>query len=194
MNQPALRLARPEKLPAPRTGDDSLQVLSQAIDGLAPPAHRLLARRLRRPPPRPGQPHRPGPTAPAPSRPPRARPGTHLGPDRRAPEHHCRHSGTPLPEQTMINLTRITGIMPHTARQVARCRNRSQAPSTGSPADADGLRQVCRQDRHLTLSDVRVRGERSPSRRSGLEPVPSIWSTEAMDAIQRKSRFIQLVR
>jgi len=35
MNQPALRLARPGQLPAPRTGDDSLQVLSQAIDDLA---------------------------------------------------------------------------------------------------------------------------------------------------------------
>ena len=35
MNQPALRLARPGQLPAPRTGDDSLQVLNQAIDDLA---------------------------------------------------------------------------------------------------------------------------------------------------------------
>ncbi|HYB18888.1 MAG TPA: hypothetical protein VEF71_25950 [Streptosporangiaceae bacterium] len=35
MNQPALRLARPGQLPAPRTGDDSLQVLSQAINDLA---------------------------------------------------------------------------------------------------------------------------------------------------------------
>jgi hypothetical protein len=35
MNQPALRLARPGQLPAPRTGHDSLQVLSQAIDDLA---------------------------------------------------------------------------------------------------------------------------------------------------------------
>jgi hypothetical protein len=35
MNQPALRLTRPGQLPAPRIGDDSLQVLSQAIDDLA---------------------------------------------------------------------------------------------------------------------------------------------------------------
>jgi hypothetical protein len=35
MNQPALRLARPGQLPAPRTGGDSLAVLNQAIDDLA---------------------------------------------------------------------------------------------------------------------------------------------------------------
>jgi hypothetical protein len=35
MNQPALRLTRPGQLPAPRTDDDSLDVLSQAIDDLA---------------------------------------------------------------------------------------------------------------------------------------------------------------
>ena len=35
MSQPALRLTRPGELPAPRTGDDSLAVLSQAIDDLA---------------------------------------------------------------------------------------------------------------------------------------------------------------
>ena len=35
MNQPALRLTRPGELPAPTTGDDSLTVLSQAIDDLA---------------------------------------------------------------------------------------------------------------------------------------------------------------
>jgi hypothetical protein len=35
MNQPALRLTRPGQLPAPVTGDDSLQVLNQAIDDLA---------------------------------------------------------------------------------------------------------------------------------------------------------------
>ncbi len=32
MNPPPLRLARPGQLPAPATGDDSLHVLSQAID------------------------------------------------------------------------------------------------------------------------------------------------------------------
>ncbi len=35
MNRPALHLTRPGQLPAPRTGDDSLDVLSQAIDNLA---------------------------------------------------------------------------------------------------------------------------------------------------------------
>ena len=37
MNQPAPRPTRPGQLPAPRTGDDSLQILSQAIDSLAQP-------------------------------------------------------------------------------------------------------------------------------------------------------------
>jgi hypothetical protein len=35
MNQPALRLTQPGQLPAPRTDNDSLDVLSQAIDDLA---------------------------------------------------------------------------------------------------------------------------------------------------------------
>jgi hypothetical protein len=35
MNRPPLHLARPGQLPAPATGDDSLHVLSQAIDNLA---------------------------------------------------------------------------------------------------------------------------------------------------------------
>jgi hypothetical protein len=35
MNRPPLRLARPGQLPPPVTGDDSLQVLSEAIDQLA---------------------------------------------------------------------------------------------------------------------------------------------------------------
>jgi hypothetical protein len=35
MNRPPLRLARPGQLPAPATGDDSLQVLTDAIDQLA---------------------------------------------------------------------------------------------------------------------------------------------------------------
>jgi hypothetical protein len=35
MNQPALRLTRPGQPPTPRTGDDSLAVLNQAIDDLA---------------------------------------------------------------------------------------------------------------------------------------------------------------
>jgi hypothetical protein len=35
MTRPALRLARPGQLPAPATGDDSLAVLTDAIDALA---------------------------------------------------------------------------------------------------------------------------------------------------------------
>ncbi len=35
MNQPGLRLTLPGQLPAPATGDDSLQVLTEAIDSLA---------------------------------------------------------------------------------------------------------------------------------------------------------------
>jgi len=35
MTRPPLRLARPGQLPAPATGDDSLAVLSEAIDNLA---------------------------------------------------------------------------------------------------------------------------------------------------------------
>jgi hypothetical protein len=35
MNPPALRLTRPRQLPAPATGEDSLQILNQAIDDLA---------------------------------------------------------------------------------------------------------------------------------------------------------------
>ncbi len=35
MTRPSLRLARPGQLPAPATGDDSLHVLTEAIDQLA---------------------------------------------------------------------------------------------------------------------------------------------------------------
>jgi hypothetical protein len=35
MNRPPLRLARPGQLPAPATGDDTLQILTDAIDQLA---------------------------------------------------------------------------------------------------------------------------------------------------------------
>jgi hypothetical protein len=35
MNHPPLRLTRPGQLPAPATGDDSLEILSEAIDSLA---------------------------------------------------------------------------------------------------------------------------------------------------------------
>ena len=63
-----------------------------------PAAHPLLARRLRRPAARPDQPDRPGRTAPAPSRPRRPRPGTHLDPDRRAPQHQRRQGQAGEPE------------------------------------------------------------------------------------------------
>ncbi len=35
MNRPPLHLTRPGQLPAPVTGDDSLEILSQAIESLA---------------------------------------------------------------------------------------------------------------------------------------------------------------
>lgn len=35
MNRPPLRLTRPGRLPAPRADEDSLQVLTEAIDSLA---------------------------------------------------------------------------------------------------------------------------------------------------------------
>jgi hypothetical protein len=35
MNRPPLRLTRPGQLPAPATGEDSLQILSEAADSLA---------------------------------------------------------------------------------------------------------------------------------------------------------------
>jgi hypothetical protein len=35
MSRPPLHLARPGQLPAPRTGHDSLQILTEAIDSLA---------------------------------------------------------------------------------------------------------------------------------------------------------------
>jgi hypothetical protein len=35
MNRPAVRLTRPGQLPSPRVDDDSLDVISQAIDSLA---------------------------------------------------------------------------------------------------------------------------------------------------------------
>jgi hypothetical protein len=35
MNRPALRLTHPGQLPAPCTGDDSLQILTGAVDNLA---------------------------------------------------------------------------------------------------------------------------------------------------------------
>jgi hypothetical protein len=113
MNRPPLQLARPGQLPAPRTGHDSLQILTEAIDSLARQRtaywlgdsgvrlHALASLITQ------------SPAAPAPGRPRRPRPGTHLDPDRRTPQHQPRHSGTPLPEQAMINLTRITGIMPN---------------------------------------------------------------------------------
>jgi hypothetical protein len=114
MNRPALRLARPGQLPAPATGDDSLQALNQAIDDLArlrtaywlgdSAVHLHALASLT------AQAEQLLPEA----RPPRPRPGTDLGPDRRAPGHHRGHRGTPLPEQAMIHLTKMTCIMPLT--------------------------------------------------------------------------------
>jgi hypothetical protein len=91
MNHPSLYLARPGQLPAPSTGQDSLQVLTDAIDALArqrtaywlgdsavhlhaltsliAQAQQLLPEAVHGAP----------------------RPGTHLDPDRRAPRHHRRH-------------------------------------------------------------------------------------------------------
>jgi hypothetical protein len=116
MNRPPPHLARPGQLPAPATGDDSLQVLTDAIDSparqrtaywlgdsavrrhaltsLIAQARQLLPQAVHDAP----------------------RPGTHLGPDRRAPQHHRRNRGTPLPEQATITLTTITRIMPLVVR------------------------------------------------------------------------------
>jgi hypothetical protein len=113
---PALRLPAPASCPhppprrQPRTSSAKRSMPS-------PAAHHLLARRLRRPPARPGQPHRPSrtPAAPTPSTTPATR--THLAPDRPATQHRRRYRGPPLPEPAyMINLTRITHIMPLSAR------------------------------------------------------------------------------
>jgi hypothetical protein len=111
MKRSPLRPAHPGQLPAPVTTDDSLAVLTDAIDHLArlrtaywlgdsavrlhaltsliAQAEQLLPQAVHD-----------------------ARPGTHLDPDRRAPRHHRHHRSTPLPEQRMINLTTITRIMP----------------------------------------------------------------------------------
>jgi hypothetical protein len=117
MTRPPLRLARPGQLPAPATGDDSLQILNEAIDRLAAlrtpywlgdSAVRLHALASLIAQAQQGRPRCP-------------RSGTHLGPHRRVAQHHRRHCGTPLPEQAMIHLTRITGIMPMSGRQRGAC-------------------------------------------------------------------------
>jgi len=115
MNRP-LRLTRPGQLPAPATGDDSLQVLTEAIDQLA---------RLRTP-------YWLGDSAV------RLHALTSLiaQAEQLLPDavHDARDQeltwtqigellnttaatgGAPLPKQAMINLTTITGIMPMSGR------------------------------------------------------------------------------
>ena len=116
MTRPRLRLARPGQLPAPATGQDSLQVLDEAIDQLA---------RLRTP-------CWPGDSgvrlhalasliAQAQQLLPEAVHDARdqeltWAPDRRAPQHHRHHRCTPLPRKAVIHLTRITGIMPMSER------------------------------------------------------------------------------
>jgi hypothetical protein len=117
MNQPTLRVTRPGQLPASRTSDDSLLVLNQAIDDLA---RQRTAYWL-------------GDSA------------VHLHAlasliaqaEQLLPQavHHALDqeltwaqigellnatatTAAPLPEQDMINLTRITGIMQMSARRV----------------------------------------------------------------------------
>ena len=115
MNRPPLRLTRPGQLPAPATGNDSLHALTEAIGNLARQRtpywlgdsavhlHALASLIANRTTPAPGHRRRP-------------RPETHLDPDRRTPRHHRRNRSTPLQEQAMTNLTRITGIMLLTER------------------------------------------------------------------------------
>lgn len=69
------------------------------------------------------------------------RPGTQLGPDRRAPQHHRSHGSPPLPELPAINLTRITRIMPEIAHvllalRCARKGNSGMAAGLGPKANA----------------------------------------------------------
>jgi hypothetical protein len=109
--RPPLRLARPGQLPAPATGQDSLQVLDQAIDQLA---------RLRTPywlgDSAVGLHALTSLIAQAQQLLPQA---VHDARDQELtwaqigePRHHRRHRSTPLPRKAMIHLTKITGIMP----------------------------------------------------------------------------------
>jgi len=112
MNPPPLRLTRPGQLPAPATGQDSLHVLTEAIEQLArlrtpywlgDSAVRLhaLASLI-------AQAEQLLPQAIHDARD-QELTWTQIG---ELLQHHRRHRGTPLPKQDMINLTRITGIMP----------------------------------------------------------------------------------
>src|SRR5215468_8210974 len=128
-----------------------------------PPAHRLLARRLRRPPARAGQPHRPSPATAAPGRPRRPRPRTHLEPDRRAPRHHRRHCRPPLPEPAMINLTKITCIMPMSERRIslaatARNLNRLRSLLAGLDLDAASTLHAVGMSIDIQMTTEQVRG------------------------------------
>jgi hypothetical protein len=112
MNHPPLRLARPGQLPAPATGDDSLHVLSQAIDHLAQlrtpywlgdsaaHLHALASLIIQAGQLLPEAVHDARDQEPT---------WTQIGELLGTTPHH---RSPPLPEQAMINLTRITGIMP----------------------------------------------------------------------------------
>ena len=134
MNQPALRLTRPGQLPAPATGDDSVQILTEAIDSLARQRtaywlgdsavhlHALASliaqaqQLLPGPSMTPATRNSPGPRSASSSTPP--------PPQRRA-----------VPDQAMINLTRITGIMPKCVtsrhRMVMHCTAYSRGVLSG---------------------------------------------------------------
>ena len=111
MNRPPLRLTRPGQLPAPATGNDSLHALTEAIGNLArqrtpywlgdSAVHlHALASLI-------AQAGQLQPQAIA-----GARDQNSPGPRPANSRHHRRNRSTPLQEQAMTNLTRITGIMP----------------------------------------------------------------------------------
>jgi hypothetical protein len=106
-----LRLAQPGDMPAPRADSDSAAVLAEAAETLAalrtPYWHGDSAVGLHGP----GQPHRSG-AHDAPrrrSRGPRPRP--HLDRDRPVAQSLPGNRSPPIPDQSMINLTKITHIM-----------------------------------------------------------------------------------
>jgi hypothetical protein len=122
MNQPALRITRPGQLPAPCTDADSLDVLRHAIDSLArrrtpywlgDSAVRLhaLASLI-------AQARQLLPDAVHDARD-QELTWTQIG---ELLDTTPAHRGTPIPEQAMINLTRITGIMPMSAQSRVNLR------------------------------------------------------------------------
>ena len=111
MNRPPLRLARPGQLPAPATGEDSLAVLSEAIDALAGCARPTGSAT---PPstctPWPASSPKPGSCCPRPS----TTPVTRNSPGPRSASSWAPPP-PPRPAATGTShdqLTRITGIMP----------------------------------------------------------------------------------